>query len=182
MCKSSCLATTETSLIWKFCCLLNLPSTNLEWTASSSVFSCPPSPRKLPRRLWTNNPWWASQETKNLGLGKEASKGKILSWQVTTILSGDCGWFWEYSGVLETLAALTGLPEKLHIAHCAKKILGKWWEGRGGCCGDWQWNRQKAWCHLIVNKKESKSPSVTTPASGSPWSGNIHDERIYNLW
>lgn len=56
-----------------------------------------------------------------MGLGEEASTGNILDWQVTSMWSGECGPLLEYRDVLETLAALAGLPEKQHIAHCGKE-------------------------------------------------------------
>ena len=56
------------SLMCMFPVLLKLPPSNLEWSASLVS----PCPLRTGPILWTNN-WWASQETEEMGLEKEAS-------------------------------------------------------------------------------------------------------------
>ena len=80
---------------------------------------------KLPR-LWTNNSW-ASQETEEIGHGKEASTGETPSWPSTSVLRSvacmldACGLPHEYRDVPKMPAVFMYLFEKLHVAYCGKE-------------------------------------------------------------
>lgn len=85
--RSTVFVPLKTSLVYKFPCLLNLPPTNLEWTASFLSLSLPSlyggqfqmTPRILPQSLWTNKevldqlssslkPYWTSIMSQDLCL------------------------------------------------------------------------------------------------------------------
>lgn len=116
----------KVSLTCKFLCLLNLPPVNLEWSASFLLFmyisSCPLC---TGTNLKINN-WWASHETEDMGLGKEASMRGIPRWSLASMWerSGSyvpCFWttMWVW-GLPETLTDLMCLLEELHIVYCSK--------------------------------------------------------------
>lgn len=101
------------------------------------------SPRKL-LSVWTNN-WWASQATKEMGLGKEAYSGEILScpsvsmwegWSVCLVLV-DCHM---YMGIHQMLAGLIHLFEELCRAHCDREVecMAAQWAGHQCSARSWR--------------------------------------------
>lgn len=181
----------KTSLIGKFLCLLSLPATNLEWFApfcSLSLSSESEGPFQVSHREFSrslqSSDWQASQQTRQMGLGKEVSTGKVLSWPSTSMwrgvahMSDACGPLHEYGDALKHCSKLL-VWETVKSTLWQREPLGMFWEGKGWSCGDWQWNRWNAACGPTPRTKESKSTGTTPQPGGQPqfrkcsWCENI---------
>lgn len=116
----------KTSLLQKFPCLLNLPLTNLAWSASFFELSLPSVHRSHQRNSWSHK----------LMIGKPGRRpkkwvlGKRHLWKeswVGHLTSVRCLWMatWVW-GCHENAASLTCLFEELHREHCRREGLQQW--------------------------------------------------------
>lgn len=136
--RSTCLMAAQDKPyeLCKFSCLLNLPPTNPEWSASFLQFLlafCAQGPLTnfTPETLKVMNQKLVSQSggSRN-GSWKRGIHWEIPSWPLNSVYRGVIymldawGPTCEYGYSLKAMASLIHLSEKLHRGHCGK--AGKW--------------------------------------------------------